>query len=146
MLMMSGYANAEQPGTRFAYNDQAISLFIAALRQRVGYNLTSAIKGYFPELNLTSSGIILSTGRSSASLYDFAKLLQLLLNEGNWQGKQLIRKTILNDAFGTLASGPMSSSASERNGYTWILPIWGVAQTRPGKRGRVRASMCLMAG
>ncbi|MEN8252015.1 MAG: hypothetical protein ABFQ53_00325 [Patescibacteria group bacterium] len=136
MLMTSGYANTESPGTKFAYNDRAISLFIASLRWKLRTDLTKAIKNYLPELNFHSPAIMGGNGRSSASLSDYAKLLQLLMNKGSWDNKPLIKEELIEDAFSKIATESMSSSSNSKGGYLNIPYIGGGSnQTRSTGHG-----------
>ena len=131
MLMTSGYGNEELPGERFAYNDRAISLFIAALKWKLGINLTQALKNYLPELGLESETIIEENVVVGASLYDYAKLLQLLSNHGTWGDQQLIDKDLLQNAFSRIVDVPVSDADNFFGGYLNIPYLGGGSnQTR----------------
>jgi CubicO group peptidase (beta-lactamase class C family) len=110
--MMSGYACGDKdkdgkplpPGSRWAYNDYAIMLYARTLDKVLGGDggipsgaLTALIKMaherftiplQFQDTELFEKG----RGRVVASPRDFGRLGLLWLKQGNWNGKQLLRR------------------------------------------------------
>ena len=112
--MMSGYACADKdkegkplpPGSRWAYNDYAIMLYARTMDKVFGGHggmtsgvLTALVKAshdrftvplQFQDTELFEK----NKGRVVASPRDFARLGWLWLNQGNWNGKQVLPKSL----------------------------------------------------
>ena len=93
--MTSGYARAEKPGTHWAYNDYAISLYRHVLEEVLGESLVKAARQRFEPLQFEDGDLFGSRdgGGVNASPRDFARVGWLWLNQGNWAGKQLLPKS-----------------------------------------------------
>lgn len=90
--MTSGYARAEKPGTHWAYNDYAISLYRHVLEEVLGESLVKAARLRFKPLQFEDGDLFGSRGGGgvNASPRDFARIGWLWLNHGHWAGKQLL--------------------------------------------------------
>jgi CubicO group peptidase (beta-lactamase class C family) len=90
--MTSGYARAERPGTHWAYNDFAISLYRHALEQVLGQSLNDAAVQRLAPLQLEDGDVFGSRGGAGVqtSPRDFARIGWFWLNRGRWQTQQLL--------------------------------------------------------
>ena len=90
--MTSGYARAESPGTHWAYNDLAISLYRYLLIEVLEEPLNEAALKRFAALQFQDGDLFGSRGGEgvNTSPRDFARVGWLWLNQGNWDGKQLL--------------------------------------------------------
>jgi CubicO group peptidase (beta-lactamase class C family) len=90
--MTSGYARGEAPGTHWAYNDYAIRLYQQVMEEVLGTSLNKAALSRLSALQFQDGDIFGSRGGSgvNTSPRDFARIGWLWLNNGNWNGKQLL--------------------------------------------------------
>lgn len=94
--MISGYRRVERPGEAFAYNDFAIQLYQKTLFDRV-YKENPETVIHAPNrlgpLGL-EDGIDFTKGkrRIKASVRDFSRIAWFWLNQGNWNGEQLLER------------------------------------------------------
>jgi hypothetical protein len=107
--MMSGYAcndrdglgNPLPPGSRWAYNDYAIMLYVETLDKVFGTtdNLVTAGNQRFVVPLQFQDGVLFNSalGRVKASPRDFARMGWLWLNSGNWNGSQVLPKHFFDD-------------------------------------------------
>ena len=99
--MTSGYARPERPGEAWSYNDFAIQLYQKTLFDRVFKADPEEVandKSRFGALGL-EDGLSFrdSNRRISASVRDFARIAWFWLNEGNWNGKQVLPRAYFAD-------------------------------------------------
>jgi CubicO group peptidase (beta-lactamase class C family) len=115
--MMSGYACADKdkegqplsPGSRWAYNDYAIMLYARTLDKVFGGDggmtsgvltgLVDAARARFTvPLQFQDTELFeKNKGRVVASPRDFARLGWLWLNQGNWNGKQILPRALFEE-------------------------------------------------
>lgn len=115
--MMSGYACADKgqqgnslpPGSRWAYNDYAIQLYARTLDKVFGgdggmasADLTSLVAAaharFTVPLQFQDTDLFEKRkGRVVASPRDFARLGWLWLNQGNWNGKQILPASLFKN-------------------------------------------------
>ena len=107
--MMGGYACNDRdgsgdplaPGSRWAYNDFAIMLYVKTLDKVFGTtdNLVTAGNQRFVVPLQFEDGVLFnsSKGRVNASARDFARLGWFWLNRGNWNGTQLLPSRFFDD-------------------------------------------------
>ena len=109
---MSGYGLAEAPGQAYSYNDYALALYYDTLTQKVfGTNGTALLKTRLAEplefedrATFDAFGPNDRPGRLALSVRDFARFGLLVLRQGHWGGKQLVREEFIRMAI----SSPIS--------------------------------------
>ncbi|UIP30439.1 serine hydrolase [Photobacterium sp. TLY01] len=133
------------PGERFIYQGGASVLLGGVIERVSGQNLREyAEKALFEPLNITNYEWFAHevTGQylGSSGLYlrtrDLAKLGQLYLNQGEWQGQQLLDPQWVKQSF--ISRGKFWSWKSIEYGYNWWLPdirVDGQKVTIAGMRG-----------
>ena len=107
--MMSGYAcndrdsggNLLPPGSRWAYNDYAIMLYVKTLDKVFGTTdklVTAGNQRFVVPLQF-EDGVLFDSalGRVKASPRDFARMGWFWLNTGNWNGAQVLPKHFFDD-------------------------------------------------
>ena len=92
--MTSGYSRAEPPGTHWAYNDYAIQLYANVLSEVLETSLNNDALSRFKPLTFQDGDLFGSRGGAgiNTSPRDFARIGWFWLNQGNWNGKQLLRR------------------------------------------------------
>ena len=96
--MVSGYARPEAPGDAYAYNDRAIQLYYLTLERVFRQSINdAAMQRLHSQLQLEGTKIFSDTGHVLLSLPDFARLSWFWLNNGNWDGKQVIPKQYFHE-------------------------------------------------
>lgn len=98
--MTGGYARPEPPGAAWAYNDYAIQLYQKTLFDRVFKDTPEnvvAAPERFGALCLQDGLHFRGNRRISASVRDFARIAWLWLNKGQWNGKQLVRRELMEE-------------------------------------------------
>lgn len=90
--MISGYARPEKPGEAWAYNDYAIQLYQKCLFERIFKEAPGEV--FYNRLGCLSfeDSIWFSNDkpRIYASVRDFARIGHFWMNQGNWNGKQVL--------------------------------------------------------
>lgn len=110
------------PGTRYLYNNKSSNLLAGIIEKTSKMKLDKFFGKYlFKELGIKNYSWRKdekgnSYGMAGLQIYpeDFAKIGLLILNEGSWKGKQLIRKTWINEML-------KPSQANKSFGYQWWL-------------------------
>ncbi len=114
-----------KPGATTAYCSGGISLAGGMLAQKAGMWLPSIIERYFAKplgiktyhVNLMANGKeAYSGGGMRLRARDFLKLGQLMLDNGRWQGKQLI-----DPDYAKLAVSPLKGMFGQKYGLGWWL-------------------------
>jgi hypothetical protein len=99
--MTSGYAVAENPGERWAYNDYAIQLYINTLDKVFGTtdHLVTAGNSRFRDPMQFQDGTLFesSKGRVRSSARDFARMGWLWTSKGYWGGSQMLPKSFFDN-------------------------------------------------
>jgi CubicO group peptidase (beta-lactamase class C family) len=96
---------SDSPGQRFSYNNKAVGLLSGIVERasgkRVDYFLRDEL---FWPLNIReiewisdSTGTPYGFGGVSLSAVDFAKIGQLVVNEGSWNGEQIISQSFIHE-------------------------------------------------
>lgn len=110
------------PGTRYAYSNEGAQLLSPILDQAAGEPIQNyASKHLFAPLGMTRTRLQLdSAGHAwtyadmNTTLRDFAKIGQLMLQQGKWQGKQILSKEWIRQS---LNPSPLNPDL----GYLWWL-------------------------
>ena len=122
---------AEEPGTRFEYCNSASFLLSAIIQETTGTNtLEFARENLFAPLGITDvtwpsnpQGITIGWGELRLLPHDMAKIGYLYLNEGMWDGKQVIP----SDWVKTSTSKHISANTLEDGyGYQWWVDDSGI--------------------
>ncbi len=119
-----------RPGTVFSYFTGNTHLLSAILQQATGKTAYEFGKEYlFDPLDMDSvqcstdpQGISDGGNGFAMNVYDMAKLGELYLNNGNWNGEQIISEQWINDST-TLQFDRSSGSADY--GYQWWVRTFG---------------------
>jgi CubicO group peptidase (beta-lactamase class C family) len=113
--MTSGYARGEAPGARWAYNDNAISLYAQTLERVFQTDLNSAVLQRLAPLQFQDGALFGSRSGLGmvASIRDFARIGWFWLNRGNWAGVQVLPASFFDNFLkpGVAGSVPRSSAA-----------------------------------
>jgi CubicO group peptidase (beta-lactamase class C family) len=88
----------DKPGTKFSYNNKAVNILTDIIQQETGQKLNKYLRdGLFNEMGITDfkwksdeAGNLYAMSGLYVHPTDLAKIGQLVLNKGKWQGKQLI--------------------------------------------------------
>jgi CubicO group peptidase (beta-lactamase class C family) len=121
-MQTSGYGLVEKPGAAYSYNDYAITLYYDTLTWKVfGTNGTEVLRTRFAEpLQFEDAwthdafGPRNRPGRLALSPRDFARVGLLVLRQGRWRDKQLLREESVKLATASpLAPGFPRSSGQE---------------------------------
>ncbi len=99
----SGYGLAEAPGAAWAYNDSALALYFDTLMGKVFtgpadealQRRLSEPLGFEDRCTFDAFGRSDRLGRLALSVRDFARFGLFILRGGKWQGKQLLRPSLL---------------------------------------------------
>jgi CubicO group peptidase (beta-lactamase class C family) len=96
--MTSGYARPEAPGKAWAYNDYAIQLYQRTLFERVFEEEPERVAMASQRLGALGfeDGLRFTEGRRRlvASVRDFARIAWFWLNDGRWQGRELLPRRL----------------------------------------------------
>jgi len=114
-----------KPGTEFSYNNKAVNILSGIIRQAAGQPVDEYLQSnLFNSLNITDfnwgtddSGNHLAMSGLSMHARDFAKLGQLVLQEGSWKGNQLIDEKRVEQML-----APGSSETSTYGLLWWRIP------------------------
>lgn len=112
----------EEPGARFSYNNEATLLLSGIIRAAAGKDVDAYLKDkLFEPLGITAwswrrdpAGNALTHAGLSLSARDLAKIGQLMLDGGRWQGKQVVSEPWI-----TAATSP--SPRADHYGYLWWI-------------------------
>ena len=126
------------PGTHFAYNSLATYMLSAVIRRVTGMNVREyLIPRIFEPLDITPgiweccpAGTNLGGFGFHLKTMDIAKFAQLLLDNGKWNGKQLLPENYLKEAIKPHADNSMNDLPDWKCGYGY--QFW---QSRFGYRG-----------
>lgn len=111
----SGYGLAESPGAAYSYNDFALTLYYDTLTEKVfATNGTEVLRTrlagplqFEDSYTFNAFGPKNRPGRLALSCRDFARFGLLILREGRWGEKQLLRPELIRMA----VNSPLSPSA-----------------------------------
>lgn len=113
------------PGTKFVYNGGITVLLGEIIRIKTGMRIDKwAEEKLFKPLNisdyywkLSPNGEVDTEGGLYLSIYDFAKIGQLILNKGTWQGKRIIAEKWLQES----TRQHVKTGMPDGYGYQWWL-------------------------
>ncbi|MDT8401424.1 MAG: serine hydrolase [Bacteroidales bacterium] len=113
------------PGTKFVYNGGITVLLGEIIRIKTGMRIDKwAEEKLFKPLDTTeyywkvsSNGEVDTEGGLYLSIYDFAKMGQLILNTGTWRGKKVISEKWLKES----TSPQVKLDEFDWYGYQWSL-------------------------
>lgn len=119
------------PGIVYQYNDGAPHLVSAAIQQAYGKPMSDFANEYlFTPLGITDwkwekseDGITFGAVSLFLKPRDAAKFGQLLLQNGRWEGEQIVDSSWIAEA--TKIRVTMSSPGSSYGYYFWIFPAYG---------------------
>lgn len=120
--MTSGYARPEEPGKAYAYNDFAIQLYQKSLFEKIFKNDANKV-GNDPErlgaLQFQEGLDFSSRAHISASVRDFARIGWFWVNQGAWNGKQLLPRELMVMAQqpGVPSDLPLSDKSTDSDDY-----------------------------
>lgn len=116
-----------KPGSVFKYNNMATFMLSAILQKATGEKLVDYLKPrLFDPLNITNykwddtpEGYTLGAIGLKITSHDMAKFGQLMLQKGNWQGKQLVPSSWVEAAttFQILGNAPENPTPKEFNDW-----------------------------
>jgi CubicO group peptidase (beta-lactamase class C family) len=93
----------DTPGNYFLYNDRAVNLLRGIIEKAAGKRMDIYINEvFFQPMSITSYVWEYDSAGTPENLLiapsEFVKLGQLILNNGNWNGKQLVQKSWLSES------------------------------------------------
>jgi hypothetical protein len=102
---ISGYGLKEPPGKAYSYNDNALALYYDTLMEKVFKNDgTEVLKKYIADplgfedsYTFNAFGKDDRPGRLAVSVRDFARFGLMILNEGKWCDKEIIKKDYVRE-------------------------------------------------
>ncbi len=126
-MQISGYGLKEPPGLAYSYNDYAITLYYDTLMGKVFKDEPDIVlKKYIAEplqfedrYTFNAFGNKNRPGRLAMSVRDFARFGLLILRNGKWQDKQIIR----NEFVQKMLNSPLPPNFPRTSGeFTEMLP------------------------
>jgi CubicO group peptidase (beta-lactamase class C family) len=125
--MTSGYARGEAPGTAWAYNDYAISLYCKTMQKVFNASLDAAAAQRFAPLQLQDGSLFTSRGGCgvSTSVRDFARIGWFWLNGGNWNGTQLLPQGFFDNYKKPRVPGNLPRSKAGTSDYLGVGTVGG---------------------
>lgn len=133
--MTSGYARGEPPGARWAYNDVAVNLYGLTLKRVFNSDLDQVALNRLAALQFEDGSIFGSRDGIGvdASIRDFARIGWFWLNNGNWNGTQLLPKRLFDDYVRPHVSSDVRVSTKDGNDYLRVGSFGGNSnQTKHG--------------
>ena len=123
-----------EPGAQWVYTDACAMLIGAIIEEVSGQKLSEFAKvNLFQPLGIReyywytgSGGRTGAMGNIYLSTLDFAKLGLLVLNEGSWQGKQIVSKEWIREMSSPRISLEEIDPFAKSYGYFWYLSEIGV--------------------
>lgn len=91
------------PGTRFRYNSKAPALLAGIVEKVTGRKMDAYSSHLFVTLSIEAEWLKDQAGTPNAagglklSAHDFAKIGQLVINKGRWNGEQLIKPELIDE-------------------------------------------------
>ncbi|HMD38716.1 MAG TPA: serine hydrolase [Candidatus Acidoferrum sp.] len=121
---------ASEPGTKWVYSSGATELLAHIFKKATGKNVDDyAAEHLFKPLGMryfwkhTPTGLPDTEGGLYLSAHDVAKLGQLYLKGGMWEGKEIVSDSWIKDS----VSGHMTAGDNWKYGYLWWLQSFGSA-------------------
>lgn len=120
--MTSGYARTEAPGEAWAYNDFAIQLYARSLEKVFGQSLDQALRERLGPLQFEDGEFFGSRDGLGvmASPRDFARLGWLWLNRGEWNGRAVLSRELIEACFHADVPADLPRTKSEGQDYLGI--------------------------
>lgn len=110
-----------KPGTHWKYNNFGPYLISVIIQDRVGQKLVDWMKPRLfnplgindPQWFETPAGYTLGCGGLHLSTEELSRFAQLIINKGEWEGKQLIPKAYIKEATSNLISNKTEENSSK---------------------------------
>jgi CubicO group peptidase (beta-lactamase class C family) len=122
---------ANEPGTKFVYSSGDAELLAHVFKKITGKNVDDyAAERLFKPLGMryfwkhTPTGLPDTEGGLYLSAHDLAKLGQMFLKGGMWEGQQIVSESWIKDS---VASHMSKSEGNYKYGYLWWLQSFGSA-------------------
>jgi CubicO group peptidase (beta-lactamase class C family) len=122
---------ADDPGAKFVYNSGATELLAQVFKKVTGKNVDDyADEHLFKPLNMryywkrTPSGLPDTEGGLYLSAHDLAKIGQLYLKSGTWNGQEIVDESWIKDSVTSHVAVP---GGDWKYGYKWWLKSFGTA-------------------
>lgn len=127
---------AEQPGTRFYYNDGAPEALAYIFRKATGQDIEEyAAKNLFGPLGITRwfwkrnpQGLADAEGGLYLDRHDLAKLMLLFHHDGVWEGKRVVSSDWVKQSIAPAVK--VDEKSGMRYGYLWWLYPYGQGDPR----------------
>ena len=122
---------AEEPGTRFYYNDGAPEALAYIFRKATGQDIEEyAAKNLFAPIGIehwywkrTPTGLADTEGGLYLERHDLAKLMMLFQHDGMWGGRQVLDAAWVKESLAP--SVTVSAKSGAKYGYLWWLYPYG---------------------
>jgi len=124
-----GLGMRSKPGTQYVYKDGDPHLVSAIIQKRTGVTLRDWAKGVlFDEIGIIGSRLEWRTYKDGTTLggmgiettpRELAKIGQLVLNKGEWDGKQIVSETWINEMTSPLVPASEMYNNGMAFGYQW---------------------------
>jgi CubicO group peptidase (beta-lactamase class C family) len=122
---------AEEPGTRFYYNDGAPETLAYIFRKATGQDIEEyAARNLFAPIGIehwfwkrTPSGLADTEGGLYLERHDLAKLMMLFQHDGRWNGKQVLDAAWVKESLAP--SVTVNAGTGVMYGYLWWLYPYG---------------------
>jgi CubicO group peptidase (beta-lactamase class C family) len=135
-----GLGQVQPPGKVWAYNNSAIQTLERVLRKATGQDVVAfAQQRLFEPLGMTQSALTRDTAGNAqmfmgmqSTCRDMARLGQLMLNRGSWDGRRIVSAEWVG-----ASTGRSSTGLNDAYGYLWWLNKRGTVVgplTATGKR------------
>ncbi len=130
---IGGYSLAEPSGTAWAYNDNALQLYVLSLEKVFGRPLNAPAMEYLAPLQLEDGDIINARRRTFTTPRDFARLGRWWMHRGNWAGKVVLPQAYFDAYMRPCVPSdlPRSATLKDFNDYLGIGSYGGGSNQGP---------------
>jgi lysophospholipase L1-like esterase len=130
---LSGYARIENPGDAWAYNDIGAKLYGQVVMEVFGDTLDSVATSRLAPLQLQDGSLFTSRGGFgiSTSTRDFARIGWFWLNNGNWNGEQVIPETVFEEFMRSQVPGNTPRTTAADADYLGVGTLGGGTDQTP---------------
>ena len=131
--MTSGYARAEPPGEAWAYNDFGPTLLGETLERAFARSVHSVMTGWLQPLQFQDEPGLVTRGGFGlrASVRDACRIGVLWLNEGTWEGSELLSSRIFHSLVRPMVPTGISRTAGRGWNYLMINSYGGPSDQTP---------------